>query len=137
MFPSANQSKSLQDDPLNYSQLTDANHHGDYMLMHQRLPDDITRDINQHDDEDPSIGLFLSCDINMSTTNISSGFTSKYTKFSSQHSNSQMMVLSQQRKVGAVGDGNSLRNQMAIQSMRDISQYDVKKVKFVDYKENE
>jgi hypothetical protein len=36
-----------------------------------------------------------------------------------------------------VGDGNSLRNQLAVQSMRDISTYDVKKVKFVDSTEKE
>lgn len=35
-----------------------------------------------------------------------------------------------------IGDGNSLRNQIAVSSMRDISSYDVKKVKFAQDKEN-
>lgn len=35
-----------------------------------------------------------------------------------------------------IGDGNSLRNHIAVSSMRDISSYDVKKVKFASDKEN-
>jgi hypothetical protein len=35
-----------------------------------------------------------------------------------------------------IGDGNSLRNQIAVSQMRDISSYDVKKVKFAADKEN-
>jgi|LauGreDrversion4_2_1035121.scaffolds.fasta_scaffold126541_4 hypothetical protein len=42
------------------------------------------------------------------------------------------MVPSYLSQRGAIGDGNSFKNHMAVHSLRDISSYDVKKVKFTD-----
>lgn len=107
-----------------------------------------------------SLGLFMSCDINMpsmmflpsqpSRSGQSSNMTSKdksngmfsqlqttlaASKMSQLSQLGQQMsqaVLSQRGGSGLIGDGNSLRNQLALQSMRDISSYDVKKVKFAE-----
>ena len=147
----------MGEDLLNYSQISD-NHD-----LHQRLPDSFenSRDIASHantDDEDPSLGLglFMSCDINMpsffSSKNTNAGSSMLQSKLKSQmlsqigisqsgqqskHSN--LTLMSQRNNVGSqyIGDGNSLRNQLAVQSLRDISSYDVKKIKASTDKENQ
>lgn len=112
------------DDLLNYSQLTDTEHLPDSSLdnHNHRYPSDT------EGTTDPTLGplgLFSFFDHVLMTPVDSSPVTSKRQQVS--QSQSQRVVGSQ-----GIGDGNSLRNQMALQSLRDISIYEVKKVKFAE-----
>ncbi|CDW83022.1 UNKNOWN [Stylonychia lemnae] len=120
IFPSG----SNRDELLNCSQVS-----VDYM---QRLPDslDSSRDNGASDDEE-KLNMFMSCDLEnlfQSTKGsmISSSKNSSKSKLQqSQMSQKNSQVPAQQMKIG---DGNSLKNQLALLTTRDITQLDIKKV---------
>lgn len=158
---------SAKDDPLNYSQVTESHEFVMmHQRLPDSLESGLGfGNQGTSDDEDPTLGLglFMSCDISLpplfnsssmtrftnngqgSSSGTSSGFSSKFSKtniLSQLQQSKQSQLYSQipqaSTKGNGIGDGNSLRNQLAVQSMRDISSYDVKKVKFANSdKENE